>query len=144
PVELNVIDLNDPDQMSVHQTFMGSAAPARLKLGKGSLSSTRTVSVKAGNADVADAAGHGGTVTASNGSCPMGTVGQVDFDSGALGAQTLAAVGAAGTETGKAPVTVNASAFFSPNKRAPARCVLQFTGAGPSGDLDASNNTTQM
>ena len=143
-VELNVTNANDPEQTAVHQSQVISAAATRLKIGSGAVSATKLVKVKVGNGDTLDAAGHGITLVAFDGDCPPGTVGAVDFEGSTPGAQSLVAVPATGTRTGVLTVTVQAADVVSPNKKSPARCTAQLRAIGPAGDLDASNDDSNL
>ena len=51
PVELNVIDLNDPEQTVVHETTIASLNPLALTIFKGKISKTLSARPKVGNAD---------------------------------------------------------------------------------------------
>lgn len=143
-VEINVTDANDPEQTAVHQSQVVSAAAARVKIRSGDASVSKPVKVKVGNGDAVDTAGHAVTLVASDGDCPPGTVGAIDFDRSAPGAQALAAVSGAGTRSGLLMVTIQAADVFSPNPKAPARCTARVQASGPSGDLDASNDESSL
>src|SRR5262249_21562888 len=138
--EIGVLDLNDPEQQQVHETYVTSPKPLSLRIFRGHDSATAKLSLGAGNADVVDVAGHGIAVTTNDGSCPLGTLVETDFNATAPGAQNFAAVAAASTRTGKLLVNASAASFAAPNRKSPVRCIAAVTAYGPSGDSDASNN----
>src|SRR5262249_26866392 len=84
------------------------------------------------------------TVTASDGDCPSGTIGVADYDGTTPGSQNVAQVKGGQSKSGLLPLTINASAFLSPNKKSTARCTAILTASGPGGDSDASNNVTKL
>ena len=47
-------------------------------------------------------------------------------------------------KTGTLPLTLVSSDVHTPNKLSPQRCIATVSAAGPGGDSDGSNNTTQL
>ncbi len=143
-LELNVLDGNDNGTAPPHETYVRSVAPLTVSLRAGVSTVTKTTAITVGNGDVGEKLGHDVSVTASGGDCPAGTVGAVDFDSRTSGAQSSAMVRGGMTKAGTLKVTINAGAFSTPNRKAPARCTALITATGRAGDTDASNNTTKL
>ncbi len=143
-LEVNVIDRNDSPQTAVYQSVIESAKPKRITIGRNRASVTKTVPIKVTNGDLFDAAGHAITVTASDGDCPAGTVGTVDFDSKTAGSQNSVGVPTASRRTGKLKITVNAADFTTARRKSPGRCTATLTAAGPGGDIDPSNDVTRL
>jgi hypothetical protein len=144
PLELSVVDRNDPPQHDVHESAISSAKVRKVNIGRGRTSARKTVSVTVRNADFFDVAGHGVTVTAGDGDCPPGTVSAVDFDSAVPGQQNNTAVNTAATKVGKLSVTVNRDDFYSRSKQSPGRCTALLTVTGPGGDSEPANDTTEL
>jgi len=143
-LDLNVIDKNDPEQTSVHESTVVSIKPITVKLRDGA--STKTVAVKPalGNADVDEVPGDTITLTPSDGDCPAGVVGTPDYDPDTIGDQGFAIVKGRTTRRGTLPLTISAAAFTSPNATSPARCTALLSASGPGGDSTASNNVTRL
>jgi hypothetical protein len=144
PVELNVIDLNDPDQTTVHETTIASLKPLALTITHGQASKTKTVRPTVGNADANDVQSDLINAVAADGTCPHGTVGSVDL-SRMSGTQSSATVAGGTIQGGTLPVTAT-STVSTPNHLAPQRCVATVSAMGPSNNVDPSprNNTTQL
>jgi len=145
-VELNVIDANDPYQTAVHQTVMNSSNPVTLRIRKGQPSIVKSARLTVGNADGSDPPpGHAVTVTAADGTCPVGTIGAVAFLSPLNPAMPNgAAVPSNGVRSGSVGMLINAAAFTTANAKSPARCVAVLTASGPTGDADLGNNTSRL
>jgi len=147
-VELNVIDKNDPEQSTTHESLIRSVASITVTLKHGVTSSSRNVRPVIGNADILPAPEGPGdliTVTASDGDCPAGTVGIADYDGATPGAQNSTTVKGGAMKGGRLPLTINAAAFATANTKSPARCTAVLTATGPSvPDPDPSNNTTRL
>ena len=84
PVELNIIDKNDPNQTAVHETTIASLKPVTVTIAAGQTAKIKNVEAAcrqrrrrrgAGRSDQRD----GGR----DGTCPPGTVGAVTFVGGA-------------------------------------------------------------
>lgn len=144
PVELNVIDHNDPDQAAVHESFVKSAEGVTVSVARGRTTAVSTRRVTVGNADANETPGDAITVTASDGTCPLGTVGVADFDPGTPAAQNTVTVGGGVVKTGLLPLTINGAAFTTVNNRSPARCTAVISASSAGAGTDASNNTTKL
>jgi hypothetical protein len=135
PVELNVIDKGNPQLSSAGDGVIMSVKPVKLKIAKHpkTMSTTHAVAVKLLNADTAQA---DLTVSASDGTCPVGTVQVV----------APATVTVPGGKSVKAELRVTATnaAFLTANASSPSRCVATVSVAGSGIDPDPSNNTTQL
>jgi len=142
-LELNIIDKNDtPEGTARFESVIKSINPAKVTLRDSVTSKTKNVKPTVINADILpglEPSAESLTVTA----CPTGTVGVTDFYT-AAGAQNTALLTGGQTKQGTLPLTINASAFLSPNKKSPARCTAVLTVTGPGGDSDGSNNTTKL
>src|SRR5262249_30466609 len=139
PLELNVVDANDPEATSTHESRIDSVKGVKIKIGKGvSGPVTKTVKVHLVNADRGEI-GHDITLDANDGDCPAGTVAIVG-----PATQTVAGGSRASATVN---VTASAAAFQSRSARSPARCtaVLTAVTAVPGNvEPDASNNSTQL
>jgi len=144
PVEINVLDGNDPEQAQQHETFLSSLRALTVRLGRGKVTASKRASIGAGNGDLADVAGHGVTVSAAAGDCPPGTLGAADFEGLTPGFQSIAAVPSGAVKKGKVQVAVAGAAFTTRSLRSPARCTAVVTASGPSGDTDPSNNAAVL
>jgi len=82
-------------------------------------------------------------ITASDGDCPKGTVGFVDFDRRAAGAQSRLMLKRGRRSKGSLGLIIRAEAFDSPSDESPRRCTALITASG-AGDTDKSNNTTRL
>jgi len=146
-LELNVIDKNDPGQATLHESAISSVAPMTLQIRRSSTAATGTRRPIVGNADIlptAEQPGHAITVIASDGDCPDGTVGTLDFGRSAFGSQNSALVQGGKTLRGKIAVTATAGGFMSANAKSPARCTAMLTATGPGGETDATNDSTKL
>jgi hypothetical protein len=146
-MELNVFDLADPEQGAVHESLIDSfraTHPGKIEIRAGQTGQTKIVKPVVINGDADEHPGDVLTVSVDDGNCPPGTVGLVDFDSTTAGAQTSVVVVGQRKARGSLAITVDADDFYSPGRRALARCHATLTVAGPGGDTDASNNTTRM
>jgi len=147
PLEINVFDANDSDQSAVHQSFVTSLKPVALSIRRGADAATKTIKVKAGNADILAEAEEQGdllTVTALDGTCPAATVGAVDYDAKTSGDQNVATVEGGKVASGKLIVTAAAGEVATASSKSPARCIATISVAGPGGDSEASNDTTSL
>jgi hypothetical protein len=142
-VELDVIDQNDAEQTTLFESLASSIRPTKIIVRRGLSQVIKPVRLRVANGNAGGGPDSGVSVVVS-GDCPAGTVDGVDFDSRQSGVQGLAVVSAGRKASGFVPLTINASAFTSPNRKTPARCTAVFTVNGPSGDTDASNNSTRL
>ncbi|MFI5394004.1 MAG: right-handed parallel beta-helix repeat-containing protein [Candidatus Binatia bacterium] len=144
-MELNVVNQNDPEQTTTHETLINSVAPLTVTLNRKTLSLSRTVGLSVVNADYkpkAETPGDTITVSVDRGNCPVGLFGTVDFKSGTQNSKT---VKGGLTATGYLPLTINASAFSTLNALSPTRCTAILTATGPTTpDPDPTNNTTKL
>jgi hypothetical protein len=146
-IELNVIDKNDLEGTARHESLIKSIAPVKVMVSKGTGQKLVTVRATAVNADILPApetSADAITVVASDGDCPSGTVGVLDYDSTTAGAQNTVQLTGGKSKGGAMTVAIFASKFSSPNAKSPARCTALLTATGPGGDTDASNNTARL
>jgi hypothetical protein len=146
-IEINVIDRNRPEGTARHESLIKSVAPLRVVLGRSTGATSRSVRPIVVNADILPAVETGAdAITVSSlvgGNCPSGTVGVADYDP-TSGAQNTAQVPGGQSKRGVLPLIINANAFFSPNRKSPARCTAVLTATGPGGDTDGTNNVTKL
>jgi Tol biopolymer transport system component len=135
PVEVNVIDHNNPHASSANDTVIKSVPPVKLTIAKHAKteSKTSTVTVQLLNADSVPATL---TVTASDGTCPAGTVQVV--------APSTVTVAGGRTARMKLQVTATNAGFLTANGASPSRCIATVSVAGGGTDPDPTNNTTQL
>ena len=143
PVELNVIDKNDPLQSAVHETVVKSLPPIGLTIARGKPSIVKNARPKVVNADANEPLGDVISATASAGTCPPGMVGVIDHNGGLAGVQPSVTVKGGATKSVVLPLTASTS-IHTLNKLSPQRCVANVSAAGPGGDTVGSNNTTQL
>ena len=147
-VEVNINDKNDPEQATQHETVVRSLKPLTLSLAKTKSALHKTVTVKVGNADflptAEDPASHQITVTVDKGTCPVGSLGVMDYDRANAGAQNVVNVEGGTSKGGRLPLIIDATTFSTPNGKSPARCIAFLSATGPSSDADSTNNTTRL
>jgi hypothetical protein len=147
PVELNVIDHNDPEQTATHEGFLKSLSPLKFTIGKRKTSATKSSHPTAANGDILPIPEDPGdplTVTPNDGDCPVGTVGVVDMDTMTSGTQNPVMVKGGKTKRGKLPVTVHSTSVITTNKKSPTRCIATVTLTGPGSDTDGTNNSSKL
>lgn len=142
-VELTVTDQNDPAPPG-HEILFTSIAPVKITIARGKFTVLKTLIPSVGRATVPQSLSDLITVTTSDGTCPVGTVGAVDFDFSKPGAQTSVNVGSGLIRTGSLVLTINGAAFRTTNSVSPTRCTALLNASGALGDSDASNNTTRL
>lgn len=143
PLEINVVDRNDPDQAQLYESAIDSAEATSLSLGRGRVSLARTGHPRLLNGNLTAVAPHAIAVTATT-DCPANMVGALDFDSQTPGDQNIGAVSPGARLSGALPLTARAADVYVRSKRSPYRCSVVLTATGPSGDSDATNNVTTM
>jgi hypothetical protein len=143
PLEINVIDGNDPDLATLSESAIDSIAPLSVTVRKGVASQLKSAKPRVLNGNLTAVVAHAITVTVA-GNCPAGALAGADFDSRTAGVQNTAAAPPGGKVRGVLGVTAAAADFTSPSKKSPVRCIATVTATGPSGDTDASNNVTQL
>ncbi len=146
-MEINVIDRNDPDRTDVQESRIESfraTHPGKVELRAGHASQTKVVKPVVVNGDAGERPGDELTVVVDDGDCPPGTLGEVDFDRRAEGAQPSVVVRGERKARGRLAVEVHADDFYSPGRRAMGRCHAVLTVSGPGGDSDPSNDATRM
>jgi len=144
PLELSVIDRNDPEQTQRHESYVVSLRPLRVTIGRGHGAVTRKRRVSVGNADIGETGGHNVSVTVSDGDCPAGAVGMADFNRSLGGSQSTVTVLGGRRKRGSVPLTIDPAVFASTGVKSPARCTAEVTVTGPAGDGDASNNVSRL
>jgi hypothetical protein len=142
-LELNVIDENDTPMTAIHESVIATLKPLAVSIKKGLTETVKVVKPVVVNADLAEAA-HAITVTATDGTCPAGTVGVVDYDPNMGGSQNTVTVAGGKSAKGTLAITVASAGFTTTSKKSPGRCTAVLTATGPPGDTDPSNNTTNL
>ena len=140
PVEVSVLDRNDPDQTTVHETTIASLKPVALTIVAGRTSATKAARPKVGNADPGEVPGDTIGVATTDGTCQPGTSGALRF----VGGASAATVRGGATQTGTLPLMVASSQIQTTNRLSPQRCIVTVSAVSPGGDSDGSNNTTRL
>ena len=147
-VELNVVDKNDPEQTTKHETTIKSAAPTTVTIARGKATATKKLTAVVGNADyrpTAETPGDAVTLQAST-SC-SGVMLSTPVCDSITGSDTAMVKGGA-TKTCKLTATVDGTQISTPNRLSPQRCTVTLTARGPSDPetppLDPSNATTEL
>jgi hypothetical protein len=126
--------------------------PVKLKSPSGSATGTKTVKVKVFNVEFGASApvGRAFKLTANNGSCPGGTVTQLDADAFTVGLQATGSVFLNSSTKGTFVVTAHLEDVTSTSTKAPFRCtfnvsVVALDTAPDVDDADnPENNTTAV
>lgn len=146
-VDIDVIDQNDPEQATAHESYVLGAKPVAVKIRRRSLNVRPSLRVAVGNGDVYPATerpGHDVTLQVGDGTCPPGTVTQVDFDTRTGGGQSTVTVTGGGKKKGAIEIGALAADISTPSSLSPYRCELELTAVGPGGDADASNDVSHL
>lgn len=137
PIELNVVDLNDPAEAAVHEAAVTSLKPVTVSIGKRKAAVVKRVKPGLVNADPkTEVPGDVIGAAVAAGTCPPGLLGAVTPES------ITVPGGAAKPVT--VPVTAASVAYATPNKLSPERCIGSVSASGPGGDSFGSNNTTNL
>jgi cysteine-rich repeat protein len=144
-VHLDVTDTADPVRRDDDEFYVEAMAPVTVKLAKGQGLLTRQIkpAVRRSRDLPASVADLEVTVSASDGDCPPGTVGFVDFDRRVAGQQARLMLRRGRRAKGTLGLVIRAEAFDSPGDDSPRRCTALVTATG-AGDTDPSNNTTRL
>lgn len=145
-IDVDLYDGSDEGVATSHETVMGLLKPVKIKIANGGGTATKEIKGSTINADILPAAEVGGhlvTVTASDGTCPPGTIVSVDADP-ADGTQ--ASVVLAGGTKGKTIVSlsIDPAAFKAAGPKSPARCTALISATGPGGEVDTHNDTARL
>ncbi|MBI4517448.1 MAG: S8 family serine peptidase [Deltaproteobacteria bacterium] len=143
-LELSVIDGNDPQQPMVHEALVRAAMPLFVSVAQGQTAVVRKPRITAANADASGSLDELITVSASDGDCPPGTIGVLDFNPLTPAAENSATIKSGLSKGGPLPVTINAANFTSTSSAAPARCTALISATAAGGDSDGSNDTTKL
>ena len=144
-LELNVTDTLDSTHTGEDEFFVESMSPITVTIPAGAELVTKQIKplVRRSSEIPSDSPVLAVHVTVSDGDCPAGTVGFLDFDRRAAGQQSRLMLRRGRRAKGSLGLVVRAAAFESPNDEAPRRCTILVTAAG-EGDTDLSNNTTRL
>jgi len=146
-VDVNFIDKHDVQQATMYESVVNAVKPVTIKVPATVATKSGTASVKVVNADflpTVEKPGHTITVTAADGTCPLGTVGMIDYDKKTPGIQNSILLKGGAGKGKPLPLTVNPAAFHSGNAKSPARCTASVSVDKTRGDVDASNNTAHI
>jgi hypothetical protein len=111
---------------------------------------SRTVKLAVFNEEFAGPPSRAYTLSVSDGSCPDGTVTQVDADSRTPGAQTVASVPAGGHVKGSFVVTLRLEDVTSVSRKIPFRCTVRVeadavdTAPDPDDAANPANNAASV
>lgn len=145
PLELNIIDRGDIFRSAapgVHQSFIKSIAPVKVRIPRGAGRVVKVVRVQVGNGDGGEIPGHTVTLDPQQGDCPAGTVGVVDFAASALANEVMIRGGK--RVSGVLALTLDAAQLTTQEKDSPARCTAHLIATGPGGDADTTNDRTRL
>ncbi|HXC50057.1 MAG TPA: DUF4215 domain-containing protein [Candidatus Limnocylindrales bacterium] len=144
-VHLDVTDTDDPVHSDEDEFFIDSMDPITIKIPNGQTVVTKQIKpVVRRSRDLPDTAGDlEVTVSVSDGDCPPGTVGYIDFDKRLAGHQSRMMLRRGRRAKGTLGLVVRAEVFDSPSDESPRRCTALITANG-YGDSDPSNNTTRL
>jgi hypothetical protein len=144
-LELNVVNRNNPEQTTRHETWVKSRRPAALRIAAGAATATKRLTVVVGNADYRPPLEKpGDPLSLSAGtSCPGLSLGTPVCNPFTRSATVVVRGGATKRCTFTASAT--AAQFQTPNRLSPQRCTVTLHATGPTDPpLDASNDTTQL
>ncbi len=137
PLELNVVDGNDVNQAGLPETTLSSMKPIAATIAAAQTAATKTVKLSIGNTGAGD--GQVITVSAVDGTCPVGTAGTATF-----GGALPVTVSRGAHKIGSLKLILTGPQVDTPNKLSPQRCVVRVSASGQGGDSDATNNSTQL
>jgi len=128
------------------------ARPLRLSIGRGQPSASKTVKVVVSNVEFGASAPASRTyrLSATKGSCPGGTVNQVDADTNTPGLQATASVPQGGNVKGSFVVKIGLADVTSAASNIPFRCTVNVDAIAADTDPDVddaanpSNNSTTV
>lgn len=143
-VEVNVVDLGDPQMPVVHENVLASLSPTTLRIRKNLSSKSKRITLRVTNADANEPAGDSLSVSVLSTDCPSGTVGAVDFDPVSPGEQNSVIVPGRKTRSGKVELNALAVDVATPSRLSPFRCVTRFGVVGPGSDPETTNNETEL
>ena len=129
---------NDCTLSEQHDSVITAVKPLTIKIAPERSSVTKKVRVRVINADL-DGSANNITALASDGNCPSGTVGDVDF----RGSST-ATIASGRNTRGTLFVTANASAFDTLSAKSPTRCTAHITVSATGGDPTPENNSVPL
>ncbi len=137
--------------ISAYDTVIIAPRPVNERIALGAAAAAVTLKLKVRNADILPKAakpGHVVRLTASDGTCPAGTVvGLPDFDKKTPGAQDTAIIAGGKAKKVVVQLSLASSAFTSFNLDSPARCtILLNADATSAGNVDPSpaNNSVAV
>jgi cysteine-rich repeat protein len=141
PLELSVSALSNPAALTALATSpaadfaIASARPVRVRLRAGATRTTQTVSLRVNTGALSSTQL---TITANDGTCPLGTVASATF---ASSKQSALVVSGAKTLSARAALTIEAAAFATVTKQSPNRCVVTVSVSAPDVTPAAQQST---
>jgi hypothetical protein len=141
-VELNFIDLADPQQPAPAEAWLKRAPHIRATIPAGTLTRTIKATIQVANADsVAQTLG----LMVDAPGCPWLSVLSIDFDPKTPSIEPNAFVGPGKSARATVQLVADGSAVQTSNSKAPARCLLNATVLGPANpDPEPTNDTAQF
>jgi len=141
-VEISVRDLSDSKDPGATDAFLDSVAPLTLTIAKSTSSATATATPRVALDAPAGSPRVALRVTTDDGTCPAGTIGEVDLNKATAGTQDTVKLGAGKARRGSVQIRALASAFSTAS--APVRCtaLITVTYTGPGGDV--ANDITRL
>ena len=144
-VHLDVTDTEDPVHAEEDEFFVASMDPITIRINQGQTEVKKQIkpSVRRSRDLPATVDDLEVTISGSDGDCPPGTIGYIDFDRRLAGHQTRMLLRRGKRAKGTLGLTIRSEAFASPSDESPRRCTALITATG-YGDTDPSNNTTRL
>ena len=146
--EVNFFDPNPPPQTAVHESVLASTKSIKIAIAKPRVGAAVPKKVKLMvtvlNADLGEDPGHDVQVTATDGDCPLGTVGSVYFRNHKPDANNKITIKGGKKVMGTLTLNANPAAFKTTNAVSPARCTALLTATGDPGDTQTTNNTGKL
>ncbi len=146
-IDVDLYDGSDAGVATSHETVMGLLKPVKIKIADGGGTVAKDIKGSTINADILPApevGGHLVTVTASDGTCPPGTISVVDADSTTGGIQTDDVVGGGAKGKPVISLSIDPAAFKAAGPKSPARCIALISATGPGGEVDTRNDTARL
>lgn len=148
PVEINIVDKNDPDTSGQPESFVKSITPKLINIPDLAATKVSSASVVAGNGDRSEVAGHSISLALQTSTCPLGALSEADFIPKTPSADSVSLIKGGATKGGKVTITATSAKVLSPDKNSPARCIATYAAFGPSepetAPRDPSNSSTQF
>jgi cysteine-rich repeat protein len=144
-VELNVTAVGPTPQTALPAFVLKSVRPVSLSIVRGSAQVAHSVPLMLSAAErlsAIDDPGRTITLSASDGTCPPGTVGPVQFTVQGRAVQNAVPLKGGRTVSGSLGLTVSSAAITTASGAAPARCTVVVTATAAGTDTGTHHTTT--